>query len=151
MQHPPGVLQMEDIPADLVVVLVHACRTSLEDLTITRPRGFHEFINTRREHWDAMDPAPMHLQNLQTLTLYIEKMYDPYSSNWLHLEDATEILDIASTSNLASLELKFSPNALLRLPDDLGDPSLKQFEQSDRKSTRLNSSHSGESRMPSSA
>ena len=31
------------------------------------------------------------------------------------------------------------------------DSSLAGFEESDRKSTRLNSSHSGESRMPSSA
>ena len=121
---------MDSIPAYLVVVLVHACRTSLEELTITPPRNFHKYMNTQREHWDAMGPAPMHLQNLQTLTLYIKDMYDPYSSNWSRLDDATEILDIASMSNPASLELKFNPNALLQLPHDLGHPSLKLFEQS---------------------
>ena len=110
--------------------MVHACRTSLEELTITRPRDFHAFMNTQREHWDGKDPAPVHLQNLRTLTLYIENIYDPASSNWSHLEDATEILDIASTSNLASLELKFNPHALLWLADGLGSSSLKQFEQS---------------------
>ena len=124
------MLQMKDIPRVLVVVLVHACRTSLEELSITPPDGFHPFMSTQREHWDGKDPAPVHLQNLRTLTLYIENMYDPASSNWSHLEDATEILDIASTSNLASLKLEINPYTLLHLPDDLGDPSLKQFEQS---------------------
>ena len=47
MQHPVAVLQMDFIPADLADVLVHACRTSLEELTITSPDGFHEFINTQ--------------------------------------------------------------------------------------------------------
>ena len=123
------MLQMNDIPPVLVVVLVHACRNSLEELTITRPRGFHAFMNTQRERWDGMDPAPMHLQNLQTLTLHIQKSYHPDSSTWSDLDDAMEILDIASTSNLASLELKFNPHALFKLSDDLGNPSLKQFEQ----------------------
>ena len=109
---------------------MHACRTSLEELTITPSEGFHAFMNTQREHWDGKAPAPVHLQNLRTLTLYIENMYDPASSNWSHLEDATEILDIASTSNLASLELEIDPHALFQLPDDLGDLSLKLFEQS---------------------
>ena len=130
MQHPVAVLQMDFIPADLADVLVHACRTSLEELTITRPRGFHEYMNTQRERWDGMNHAPMHLQNLQTLTLHIQKLYHPDSSTWSDLEDAMEILHIASTSNLASLEMKINPYALLWLPDDLGSPSLKLFEQS---------------------
>ena len=124
------MLQIDSIPADLAVVLVHAGRTSLEELTIIPPRNFHKYMTTQREHWDATGPAPMRLQNLRTLTLHIQDMYDPDSSNWSGLDDATEILDIASTSNLASLELKFDSEALLRLPDDLGDASLKQFEQS---------------------
>ena len=121
---------MKDNPPDLAVVLVHACRTSLEELTITPPDGFHEFINTQRERSDGMNPPPTHLQNLQTLTLYIENMLVPYFPDWSRLDDATEILDIASMSNPASLELKFNPNALLQLPHDLGHPSLKLFEQS---------------------
>ena len=129
MQHPAGVLQMEDISPVLAVALMHACRTSLEELTITPSEGFHAFMNTQREHWGGMDHAPMHLQNLQTLTLHIQKLYHPDSSTWSDLDDAMEILHIASTSNLASLELKFNPHALFKLSDDLGNPSLEQFEQ----------------------
>ena len=110
--------------------MVHACRTSLEELTITPPSGFHGFMNTRRERWDAMDPAPMHLQTLQTLTLQIQYSYSPPHSAWSLLDGATRILDIASMSNLASLELKFNSNVLLELSDDLGKPSLKLFQQS---------------------
>ena len=129
MQDPAGALQMNSDSADLAVVLVHACRTSLEELTITPPHGFHEYMDTQREHRDPMGPTPMHLQNVRTLTLHIQDPYNPSYSVWSHLGDATEILDIASTSNLASLELKFNPEALLELSDDLGNPSLKQFEQ----------------------
>ena len=121
---------MKSIPAYLVAVLVHACRTSLEELTITPPEGFHEYMNTQREHWDATGPAPMHMQNLRTLTLHILDPYDPLSSVWSHLDDATEILDIASMSNLASLQLKSNPLALLKLFNVSGNPSLTVFEQS---------------------
>ena len=40
---------------------------------------------------------------------------------------------------------------LLDVLDGRADPYLEDKEDIDRKSTRLNSSHSGESRMPSSA
>ena len=40
----------------------------------------------------------------------------------------------------------------LRIPERQADVRISQYESDqDRKSTRLNSSHSGESRMPSSA
>ena len=53
------------------------------------------------------------------------------------------ILYISATSNLAEKQLKF-------IQDILESRAYRDWE-TDRKSTRLNSSHSGESRMPSSA
>ena len=121
---------MNSICANLAAALIHASRTSLEELTIAPPKGFQKSVSVQREHWDATDPSPMHMQNLQTLVLHIRRPFDPEFSVWLFLDEAMGVLDIASTSKSASLDLRFRPSALLQFSDDSDNPSLKLFEQS---------------------
>ena len=62
----------------------------------------------------------------------------------LTVEDRDGALDDYSDSSASGRET----SVLVQLPDD---DSLEAVEEADRKSTRLNSSHVSESRMPSSA
>ena len=63
--------------------------------------------------------------------------------------DLTEFINIAQDDALAwpAVARRMYPSAVAARMDDAVVPFVRQ----DRKSTRLNSSHSGESRMPSSA
>ena len=120
---------MKDVDSHLAAALIRASRTSLEDLTITPPEGFQKFVNAQRERQDAVDPLLMHLQNLRLdLRTFQSHVYqDTVLSS---LDDAVGVLDFASTSNAASLNLEFNLVALLHLSDRSSNPSLELFEKS---------------------
>ena len=107
--------------------------TSLEELVFASsglPGGLREYLHFLREYRSATDPAPMHMPNLQSLMLRIWSSLNLGSSAWPVLDDAKEILDVASTSSLAVLNVVFSPNVLCLLPERANNPSLRLFEQS---------------------
>ena len=81
-----------------------------------------------------------------------EDMYDEKEEqNLFHLSKKT----VASLTRLAAeAGVARGEDVILRdnpVPRFRDNPSMAHLEKQDRKSTRLNSSHSGESRMPSSA
>ena len=115
---------MNDLPPDLIAALIHTSRTSLEKLAMAPCKDFQRFQDALRKQGSATDPAPMHFQNLQSLTL---RILDPSGSC---LDYAKEILNLASTSNLAALDVAFSLDVLHRLLEHADNPSLRLFEQS---------------------
>ena len=116
-------------------VSANASRTELEDLTITASHGFQPFMQTLRNYPNPTDPTLLHMQKLRTLTLRIGQTFPHgFISIWPCLDDAVEILDVASARPLASLNGEFSPLLLAQLSHDkpsISDhPSLRRFEQS---------------------
>ena len=114
----------------LAAILIYASRTSLEELVIAPPGGLQKFLNALRENWSATDTTRMRMQNLRSLMLRISHPPNVITSVWPCLDDAQEILNLASTGNLAVLNVTFSLDMLHELPKNVDNPSLRLFEQS---------------------
>ena len=81
----------------------------------------------------------------QDFIVDIEYSYD--TSDAIETDDISKAIDYAAISNLVKNIVEGeSRNLIEKVADDIANRLLK-----DRKSTRLNSSHMSESRMPSSA
>ena len=133
MRNPMDLLKVHDIPPDLFAVLLNASRISLQELIVTVIEGLQEFAHFSRQYLDATDPTWLKLQILRTMTLRICHPLPRNLPIW-PFDDAVEILDMASTSILAALNVEFGSSVLAQLADDLpqvlDNSSLQWFEQS---------------------
>ena len=99
----------------------------------------------------AARPAPSHaflggslMMGRNALDPFREQIGGPRMANIAETEDAYHPLVLADDRQPANLQL-------FHVPHRFGEVIVLTATMTDRKSTRLNSSHSGESRMPSSA
>ena len=100
-------------------------------------------MSTRRTR---ANPNPRVTANVQDPRVRIpnEDIPQPAIGNPRSATDSTQV-----NARVANPPFATNPGSSSLNPSEMDNPAMEDF--GDRKSTRLNSSHSGESRMPSSA